>query len=278
MREDGASFKPTPHESSSPRRGLAWLAVLLFCLTAVSLAFVVRERRQVRELTAGRDQVSATLNQAQSEIQALSTRLDALSAASRVSTPARRPVSSAGHRRAGATKAAAVKPAEDPRWKRLQAEVAEQDKQIAGTREELERTREALQSRLDSARDDLSGSIAKNHEELLALEKHGERNYHEFLLNKSKDFQRVGSISLSLRKVNTRHKSYNVAMIVDDFTLEKKNVNLYEPVLINLSDRPQPLELVVNHISKDQVEGYLSEPKYKKSELAARAGSTVMES
>lgn len=270
MREEGASFKPTP---PSPRRGLVWLAALLFCLTAISLAFVARERRQERQLAASRDQLSATLGQAQSEIQALSTKLDALSAASQHSAPASRPASSVERRRARATKVAAARPPEDPRFKRLQAQVSEQDKQLASTREELERTRETLQDKLDATRDDLSGSIAKSHEELLALEKRGQRDYHEFQLTKSKEFHRVGSISLSLRKVNTKHKSYNVAMIVDDFTLEKKNVNLYEPVLINLSDRPQPLELVVNRIDKDQVQGYLSEPKFKKSELAAASAS-----
>lgn len=58
---------------------------------------------------------------------------------------------------------------------------------------------------------------------------------------------------------------------MDDVTLEKKGVNLYEPVLIYLPDRPQPLELVANQITRGGVNGYLSEPRYKKSELASRA-------
>jgi len=56
-------------------------------------------------------------------------------------------------------------------------------------------------------------------------------------------------------------------MLVEDNELQKKSVNLYETVWISMSDRPQPLELVVNKITKDHIEGYLSEPKYKKSEL-----------
>ncbi len=60
-------------------------------------------------------------------------------------------------------------------------------------------------------------------------------------------------------------------MLVDDIRLDKKHVNLYEPVWITLADRTQPLELVVNQISKDSVAGYLTEPKYKKSELAVSA-------
>ena len=62
-----------------------------------------------------------------------------------------------------------------------------------------------------------------------------------------------------------------MAMLVDDNQLQKKSVNLYETVWISIGDRPQPLELVVNQIGKDHIQGYLSEPKYKKSELDTSA-------
>jgi hypothetical protein len=58
-------------------------------------------------------------------------------------------------------------------------------------------------------------------------------------------------------------------MIVDDNALAKNHINLYEPVWITLSDRPQPVQLVVNHVEKNEIEGYVSEPKYTKSELLA---------
>jgi len=173
--------------------------------------------------------------------------------------------------RVAAVKKTAPRPSEEARWKKLRSQLSEQGKQLASTREELQETREDLQGRLSSTRDELSTSIARNHDELVAFQKRGERNYYEFQLAKSKQFQRVGPISLSLRKANTKRKSYDLAMIVDDMQLQKKSVNLYEPVLINLSDRPQPVELVINRISKDSVAGYVSEPKYRKSELAAAA-------
>jgi hypothetical protein len=44
-------------------------------------------------------------------------------------------------------------------------------------------------------------------------------------------------------------------------------------VWLNLSDRPQPLELVINQITKDHISGYLSEPKYKRSELGQAAAN-----
>jgi hypothetical protein len=106
------------------------------------------------------------------------------------------------------------------------------------------------------------------------LQRRGERNYYEFQLTKSKEFKRVGPLSLSLRKANTKRKSYDLAMFVDDNQMQKKSINLFEPIWINLDDRPQPVQLVVNQISKDQIQGYISEPKYKKSELGDTASAT----
>jgi hypothetical protein len=83
----------------------------------------------------------------------------------------------------------------------------------------------------------------------------------------------VGPLSLSVRKVNTKRKSYDLAMFVDDNQLQKKGVNLFEPVWINLQDQSQPVQLVVNQISKDQIQGYIAAPKYKRSELGETAST-----
>jgi hypothetical protein len=64
-------------------------------------------------------------------------------------------------------------------------------------------------------------------------------------------------------------------MMVDDNALSKRNVNLYEPVWITLGDRPQPVQLVVNHVEKNEIEGYVSEPKYRKSELLANSAQAA---
>ena len=85
----------------------------------------------------------------------------------------------------------------------------------------------------------------------------------------------MGPVGLALRKSDTKHKSYNMDMLVEDSRLEKKSVNIYEPVWINLADRPQPVEIVVNFVGKNQVRGYISEPKYKRSELAESAPPAV---
>jgi len=80
------------------------------------------------------------------------------------------------------------------------------------------------------------------------------------------------SLSISLRGANAKRKTYDLAMMVDDNALTKNHVNLYEPIWITLSDRPQPVQLVVNHVEKNEITGYVSEPKYRKSELLANSG------
>jgi len=293
------SHEEMPRQSItiSNRWGLTALVLaLVLCATAgASLFYFVREHRQARDLAATNQALSANLGQMQSQLQALSEKFNALTAASQAPAPSRsmsvssRPpaMSKRAHARAATHRLASRrKAADDPRFNQMQQQLSDQQKQLASTREDVEKTRNDLDGklnstradldgRLTSTRDELNGSIARTHEQLVALEKRGERKYYEFQLDKSKNFQRVGPISLSLRKVNYKHKSFNLTMMIDDFKLDKKNVNLYEPVWITLTDRPQPVELVVNKVSKDQVTGYLSEPKYKKSELSASAAASV---
>ncbi len=263
------------------RRGLPLLALLLVGITAFSIVYAIRANGRVRQLSATRDELQAAAAQTRAQVAELSAKVAALAAApkpdpavrpdlapvnSATDAPARRSRPRAAVR-LGSRRAAAP----DPRWKKLQSQLDEQQKQLASTQDDVKKTREELQGRLDSTRDELNGSIARNHDELVELRKRGERNYYEFTAVKSKQFQRTGPVSLSLSKADTKHKRFNLALLVDDVKLEKKNVNLYEPVLIYLPDRPQPLELVANEITKNQIKGYLSEPKYKKSELSATA-------
>jgi len=153
----------------------------------------------------------------------------------------------------------------------LNGSLAQTRDDVAKTRDEMAKNHEELYGRLSSTRDELNGSIARTHEEVVALRKRGETNVYEFRLDRSKIFQPVGPLSLALQSTNIKHKTYDLGLIIEDNKLDKKHVNLYEPIWIRLGDRPQALELVVNHIDKNRIAGYLSEPKYKKSELASAA-------
>ena len=137
---------------------LSGLAIALVGATVFSLVQLVREQRNVRELAASRDGLSAALNQTRSQLQALETKLDALSAPPRTVKAPLAPVRTA---RTPMRRPATRPPVDDPRWERLQSQLSEQQKQIADAREEAGKTGADLRGRLDSTRDELNGSIAK---------------------------------------------------------------------------------------------------------------------
>lgn len=260
---------PERRWSTTPNWSAVVLVALLCCMAALGGFFLVREHRQTQDLAAGNQKLAASLNQVQSQLAAVADKLNALATAPppapvAVDRPSPMPEKP---RVTSKRRMTAHRAADDPRWKQMQERLSDQQKDLASTRDEVEKARNDLQGNLNSTRDELNGSIARTHDELVTLEKRGEKNYVEFQLDKSKTFQRVGPISLSLRKVDFKKKHYDLSMMVDDFELQKKSVNLFEPVWITLSDRPQPVELVVNEIHKDEIKGYISEPKYKKSEL-----------
>lgn len=131
---------------------------------------------------------------------------------------------------------------------------------VASTRSELQKTIADLRS----ARGDLgvqSGLIATNSTELNALKRLGERTYIEFKLRKTKQPQRVGDITLLLKKTDPKKNKFTVNVMADDKLTEKKDRNINEPVQFYTSKARQPYELVVNKVQKDLIVGYLATPK-----------------
>jgi len=57
--------------------------------------------------------------------------------------------------------------------------------------------------------------------------------------------------------------------MVEDRDLSQKHVNIYQPVMFYTPDGSQPVELVINGISKDHIHGYVDASKYRQSELAS---------
>ena len=273
---------------ASASRGLVLAVIALLVVSGIAFAYGYYQHTMVRQLTAQAAAASQAMNQMQGQVNTLTARLNELPAAEAAPPAAASAVQPAPETppvlaEAPLTPSASAKPVQtkhpaskrrapvDKRYTQLQAQLAEQQKQLNDTQQLLEKNRSDLEGNINSTRDELNGSIAKTHEELMALEKRGERNYYEFDLSKSKQFQRVGPLSLSLRKADTKHNKYDLAMLVDDNQLTKKQVNLYEPISIHTDNGSQAVMVVVNRIDKDLVHGYISAPKYKPSELAAAA-------
>lgn len=106
------------------------------------------------------------------------------------------------------------------------------------------------------------GLIATNQSELKVLEQMGGRNYFPFTLHKGKK-ENVATIALLLRRVNVKHSTYTMTVYADGKKIEKKNRALDEPVQFYAGKQRQMFELVVNQISHNQVQGYISMPKAK---------------
>ncbi|HTT33579.1 MAG TPA: hypothetical protein VMH48_08250 [Methylomirabilota bacterium] len=274
--QNGNRLEPTKVNAN---RWLLLAVVALFVAAGLAFGYGYRQQMMVGHLSAQESMANATINQLQGQVNTLTAKLNDMAAAQEAAAAkAAAQSASAAPGKASAGARPATKrgiTAADKRYKELQAKLEEQQKQLKETQDLVAKNRSDLEGSLSSTRDELNGSIAKTHEELVALEKKGERSYYEFDLEKSKQFQRVGPLTLSLRKADTKHKSFDVQMIVDDNRLTKKNVNLYEPIWIHSETDGQPVQVVVNRIEKNLVHGYVSGPKYKPAELAAATGANV---
>jgi archaellum component FlaC len=107
----------------------------------------------------------------------------------------------------------------------------------------------------------MSGLIATNSKDLVALRALGERNYTEFTITKGKTATKVGNLSVRLKKADPKHNRYTLEVLADDKMVEKKDRTINEPVQIYVGASHQPDEIVVNQVKKDQIAGYVSTPK-----------------
>jgi chromosome segregation ATPase len=131
---------------------------------------------------------------------------------------------------------------------------------VATTQADLASTKSQL-TRVVGDQGVMSGLIATNHDELVELRRRGERNYYEFTLQKGGQPQVVGTVKLALRKADVKKSKYTMYVNADDKNIEKKDKNLDEPIQFYSGKTPALFEIVVNNISKNQVQGYLSTPK-----------------
>ncbi len=273
LNENEHKQKPTV---PGPNRWLLVLVAALVVVAGVAFGYGYRQQIAVGHLTAEETMAKATISQMQGQMDNLTAKLSDMTAAQEAAKERTQKASQAEKKNGAAAHSTAKRGAPvDKRYKQLQAQLEEQQKQLKETQELVAKNRTDLEGNLSSTRDELNGSIAKTHEELVTLAKRGERSYFEFDLTKSKQFQRVGPVTLSLRKADTKHKSYDVEMIVDDNQLSKKKVNLYEPIWIHVENESQPVQIVVNRVEKNLVHGYVSAPKYKPSELSSVGSASV---
>ncbi len=257
--EDPPRFREESRGSISGR-AIAYIAPVLVA-GAMLGGYAFHEHRVAQNLAAENQQNGAALAATRSQVDDLTAKVNALAAKPAEAAPAPHPairhLSAAHHK------------AEPSRLQKMQSQLDAQNKAIEDTRSQIAST----QGDLNNTRTELTGSIARTHGELVLLEKKGERNYYEFDIDKSKSFQHDGPFGVRLRKANTKHQYADLELMVDDRNLSQKHVNLYQPVMFYTPDNPQPVELVINSITKDHIHGYVSAPRYRQSELASMSNA-----
>jgi DNA anti-recombination protein RmuC len=138
---------------------------------------------------------------------------------------------------------------------------------VGGVKTDLGKTQTDLAtavSQLQSMKGDLDGHstlIARNHDELEVLKHKGDRDYYEFTLDKNSR-KPVGTVSLELKKTDSKKSKFTMIVYADDNKYEKKDKNLNEPLQFYSGKDRALYEIVINTINgKNQVAGYLSTPK-----------------
>jgi len=131
---------------------------------------------------------------------------------------------------------------------------------VASTKSELAATK----AKLDSTIGDLglqSGLIAHTRDDLEVLKHKGDRAYYEFTLLKGAKPQPISTVSLQLKKIDTKRGKYTLNVTSDDKTIEKKDRNVNEPIQFYTGRDHMLYELVVWTLDKNKATGYVSTPK-----------------
>lgn len=112
--------------------------------------------------------------------------------------------------------------------------------------------------------------IARNHDEIDALRKLGERDYYEFTLVRHKPIH-LANIGLDLKRTNKKHHRFTVDLLVDDVWVQKDHRTINEPIFFTTHGSQTFCELVVNKVDKDVISGYISTPKNVVHQMASRS-------
>ncbi len=107
----------------------------------------------------------------------------------------------------------------------------------------------------------MSGLIATNSKDLVALRELGERNYVEFDLTKKQPEKKLGDVTVTFKNSDPKKNRYTMDVLANDQKVQKKDKTVNEPVQLYVSGNRQPYEIVINQIKKDEIVGYLSTPK-----------------
>jgi len=136
---------------------------------------------------------------------------------------------------------------------------------VQGVKGDLNSTKNDLaasRKEMGDIRDSLGREIARNSGEVAELRRRGEREYFEFNIPKAKAMEHVAnSVQIQLKRADPKAQRYDVALVVDDSKMEKKNQLAKEPIQFLVGRDRLRYEMVVYAVDKDRIRGYVSVPK-----------------
>jgi hypothetical protein len=98
-----------------------------------------------------------------------------------------------------------------------------------------------------------------------ALKPVADREYLPFDLVKTKVPQRIGDISVALRKADPKEGRFSLDVYADQKIVEHGDHAVDEPMRLYFAGSPVPYEIVVTEVKKDEVIGHIAAPKLKVS-------------
>ncbi len=101
----------------------------------------------------------------------------------------------------------------------------------------------------------------------------GERDYIDFTIAAKDKPQRVGEVTIQLKGANPKKNQFSLALVVDDKYTERRNVTVNEPIFFYSHDTRRPVEIVINHVEKNKVTGYLGVPKTSERASTSSGGN-----
>jgi phage-related tail protein len=146
---------------------------------------------------------------------------------------------------------------------------------VSDTKTDLSKTKKSVQDLVNSfgmTRSQFGTLIARNHDEIDALRKLGQRDYYEFTLVRHHPIH-LANIGLDLKKTNKKHHSFTVDLLVDDVWIEKGHRTIDEPIFFATRGSRTFCELVVDKVDKGVITGYISTPK-NMVQVASRSEGT----
>jgi hypothetical protein len=155
--------------------------------------------------------------------------------------------------------------ADDEKLGALSQDVSTTQTDLASTKQNVDQ----LSKDLGLARSELGTLIARNHDDIEALRKLGDRDYFEFTLTRNQR-QNIAGLGLTLKKTNVKHSRFDLNLLANDLQVEKRGRTVNEPIVFYLAGSKKPYEVVVNKVESDRVIGYISTPKGATQEMASR--------